>query len=197
MQSPTLFGVILIVGALLAGIVVGLATGGSWQRLADIHFRWWPLAFVGLGMQLMPVPAFSGRLDEWLEVALLVGSYVILLTFVAVNIRLPGVPLLAVGFVLNAIVVSVNAGMPVTDSALRQAFGADYRDERADLIAHGGRKHHIATGDDQLMFLADVIPLGGPVKQVVSVGDVVWLAGTIWVIAGAMRGPRTATLRED
>ncbi len=182
---------------MLTGIVVGLATGGTWHRLADIHFRWWPLAFVGLAMQLVPVPEFSGRLDEWLEVALLIGSYAILLAFVAVNIRLPGFPLLAVGFVLNAIVVSVNAGMPVTDSALRQAFGADYRSEREDLIAHGGRKHHIATADDDLMFLADVIPLGGPIKQVVSVGDIVWLAGTVWVIAGAMRTAGAATRRED
>jgi hypothetical protein len=35
-----------------------------------------------------------------------------------------------------------------------------------------------------------VIPLGAPVRQVLSVGDMVWLVGTVWVVAGAMRGKR-------
>jgi hypothetical protein len=34
-----------------------------------------------------------------------------------------------------------------------------------------------------------VIPVGWPVRQVLSAGDIVWLVGTVWLIAGAMRKP--------
>lgn len=178
---------VLILGALALGLLLGLALGGSWRGLAEIQFRWWPLAFVGLVLQFLPVPSMPGRLDEWLSVGLLIASYVVLLVFVAANIRLPGFPLLAVGFALNAVVVSANGGMPVSEQAVRDAFGPGYESERQELIERGGRKHHLATEEDVLTPLADVIPLGSPINQVLSVGDIVWLAGTVWMIAGAMR----------
>ncbi len=181
---------ILIPIALVVGVLVGLATGGRLRALTEIRFRWWPLAFVGLALQRLPIPSMAGELDEWIGAGLLVASYLVLLAFVAVNIRLPGFPLLALGFAMNAVVVTVNGGMPVGDSALREAFGSQYQDARQDLVAHGGTKHHLAREDDVLVPLADVIPVGPPVRQVVSVGDIVWLVGTAWAVAGVMRATR-------
>ena len=58
-----------------------------------------------------------------------------------------------------------------------------------DLIQHGGAKHYLARPDDTVLLqLGDVIPLGDPVNQVVSAGDIVVYAGVVWLIVAAMRG---------
>jgi len=179
---------LLIGGTLLAGIGAGFAMGGSLRRLGDVHFRWWGLAFLGLALQLAPVPSGRGNGDHILAVGLLVASYVVLLIFVGANIRRPGFAIIAAGFALNALVISVNAGMPVSDSALRAAAGPSYQQTLTRLTVHGGAKHHLERPSDELVGLSDVLPLGAPVRQVLSVGDLLWLAGAAWVVARAMSG---------
>ena len=76
---------VLIAGTLLLGIVVGFAMGGSLRRLGDVHFRWWGLAFLGLALQVAPVPSRPGNGDHLVAVGLLVASYVVLLVFVVVG----------------------------------------------------------------------------------------------------------------
>jgi hypothetical protein len=182
--------VLLIVGAIVVGILVGLVLGGSLQQLSEIKLRWWPLALVGLAFQLAPIPSVKGQLDHWLGVGLLIASYAVLLAFVAVNIRLPGFWLVAIGFALNVVVISINGGMPVSREALRQTYGSDYATILRDLEVNGGAKHHLSRPDDVLLPLSDVIPLGRPVRLVLSVGDVFFFLGVTWVIAAATRGPR-------
>ena len=67
---------------------------------------------------------------------------------------------------------------------------SDQIQELEFLIEHGGAKHHLATEDDTLMFLADVIPLPSPIRQAVSAGDVVTYAGVAYVIVVGMRRRR-------
>jgi hypothetical protein len=179
----------LIFGAILAGILIGVILGGSIQQLAEIHLRWWPLALVGLALQLTPIPSMKGQLDHWLAVGLLIASYLVLLVFVVVNIRLPGFWLIAVGFGLNALVISINAGMPVSREAIRQAYGPSYSVLIRDLEFNGGAKHHLSRPGDVLLPLSDVIPMGRPVRVVLSVGDVMFFLGVTWVIAAATKGP--------
>lgn len=184
----TLAGVVLIAGALVVGLVVGAATGGSLKRLADVHFRWWWLALVGLGLQLVPVPSMSGELDHWLAFALLLASYALLLLFVAANVRLPGMVVVGVGFALNLLVIAVNGGMPVSASALRTAAGDNYAHALRDLEARGGAKHHVSGAGDTLTPLSDVFGVAWPVGNVYSVGDVVSGIGLAWLVAAATRG---------
>jgi hypothetical protein len=177
---------LLIVLAVVLGSLLGLAMGGKFARLGDIRFRWWGFAFLGLALQLIPVPSRPGPADHWAAVGLLVGSYLALLAFVLANIRQPGFPLIAVGFALNALVISVNGGMPVSNHALRVASGPFYQQTVHRLTTEGGEKHHLQRPDDVLTPIADVIPVGAPLRQVLSVGDILWLAGTMWVIARGM-----------
>jgi hypothetical protein len=187
--------VLLIAGAIVLGILLGLVLGGSVRALGRLRFLWWPLAFFGLALQLIPVPSMEGRGDDVLATGLLVLSYVVLLLFVAANFRLPGFPLIAVGFALNILVISVNGGMPVSAGALRQAYGPAYAETLEDLEARGGAKHHLQRPDDVLIPLADVIPIGAPVRQVLSAGDLVFMAGIVWLLAAASRRPLHRTKR--
>ena len=176
---------LLILGAIVIGLVLGFLMRGSLRNLGETRFRLWPLAILGLALQVVPTPP-SGP-NRWVGPALLVASYVVLLVFVGANIRLVGFPLIAAGFVMNALVIGVNGGMPVKEEAMREAAGPYFEQTYRRLTREGGAKHHLARPDDDLMFLADVIPLGAPIRQVVSAGDLAWLAGTVLVIAGAMR----------
>src|SRR6185503_7093927 len=110
--------------------------------------------------------------------------------FVAANIKLPGFWLIAIGFALNVIVIGANSGMPVSREALKQVYGADYLATLQDLTVNGGAKHHLSRPDDVLLPLSDVIPVGSPVRLVLSVGDILFFLGVSWVIAVATKGPR-------
>ncbi len=179
----TLRLVLLLVGVLVLAVVVGLVFGGSLTNLAELSFRWWPLALIGLALQFVPAGSHM-----W-AVALLILSYVVLTAFVAVNLRLPGMWLIALGFVLNIVVIGANAGMPVADGALRTAYGRGYAEQRRELASGaGGAKHHLQRPSDRLIALADVIPVGAPVRIVTSAGDLLSLAGAGWLVAAATLG---------
>jgi hypothetical protein len=173
----------------VAGVLLGLILRGSLRNLSHLRFRWWGLAFLAVALQFTPVPSISGRADDWLSTGLLTASYVAVALFVAVNIRVPGVWLIAAGFAMNLVAISLNGGMPVSDDALRSAYGDDYRNQLEELSEAGGAKHRLAGPDDVVIPLTDVIPVGWPVRQVLSVGDIAWLIGTVWLVAGAMRRP--------
>jgi hypothetical protein len=181
--------VLLILAAIFLGILVGLLSGGSLRLLSEISLRWWPLAIVGLLLQVVPVGGGEG---DWIPVVLLALSYVLLFVFLAVNIRVSGIALIAAGIALNAVVIGLNGGMPVSAAAIRAAAGdpAAYESALAELDEQGPPKHHLATGEDVLRPLSDVFGLGPPVKQVYSVGDFAALAGIVWLFAAATRGPR-------
>ena len=183
--------VVLVLAAFVIGGIVGIALGGRPGNLANVHYRWWPLAIAGLVMQVIPVPHAWAH-QRGIGAALLVASYVLLFVFVLVNIRSPGFPLIAIGLLLNGIVITVNAGMPVTAAALRAASSDRLEVAVARLEAEGGAKHHLAGPSDELLPLADRLGVGAPIRGVFSVGDILWIAGAAWAVAGGMLLKQTA-----
>jgi uncharacterized protein DUF5317 len=171
---------VLLIGVVLVSIGLGYLVGGRLSGFERFRLRWWLLAFAGLALQLAPVPAD-------LVTESLIASYVLLLVFVAANLRAPGVWLILIGLTLNLAVIAPNGGMPVSRSALVRSGQAS---TLAELENGAGTKHHLGTADDVLTPLADVIAVGSPVNQVASVGDVLVYAGLLWLIVGVMRGAK-------
>lgn len=159
---------------------VGLLAGGRPAGLAAARLRWWWLAFAGIGLQLLPLAGTLGF-------AVLLASFVLLVAFCAANLRAPGFWLIVAGLAANLVVIAANRGMPVTREALVASGQAD---TLRSLLEHGGAKHHLADADDVLLPLADVIPLGPPIRQAISVGDVFVNAGAFWFVVASMRRPR-------
>ena len=84
--------------------------------------------------------------------------------------------------------------MPVTAAALVRSNQSSTLD---DLVAHGGAKHHLATGETVLLPLADVIAIGRPIDQIVSVGDLCVHLGVAWFVVFACRPRETADPEPD
>jgi Family of unknown function (DUF5317) len=178
---PILVVAVSLVGALLAG--------GRLRGLEQTRLRWWPLAPIGVAMQLVPLPSSPGRPLSIPAIALIL-SFPVLMAFAAKNYRVSGVWLIILGLTLNFAVIAVNGGMPVSSAAVRSA-GAP---ESSTFPPHMDSRHHVMTEDDELTVLGDAIPIPF-LGDVLSVGDVLIYSGLAWALIGATRAPirRTAS----
>jgi hypothetical protein len=176
---------ILFLAVIVLAVVLGYALGGRVRRLEQLRLRWWTLALMGLALQFLPLPSGRWGTDLIVRSTVLGVSYAMLLAFSAANVRLPGVRVLMVGLALNGIVITANGGMPVSAWAVARS---DQPGVYQELATGRSAKHHLANGEDILKFLGDVIPIGDPIRQVVSVGDVFVYAGLVMLLVQAMRG---------
>lgn len=179
---------IVVLFIAVAGFVAGSLAGGSVRNFERVHVHWWGAAFTGLALQAAPL----GRwLDDDAAVAVLVTSYALLVAFAWVNRRLPAAPLMLLGLALNMLVIGLNGGMPVSESAIRTTGAAG----GAVVSGIDDGKHHLMTTSDLLTPLADVIGLPPPVATVLSVGDLFLYSGIVVFTVIVMRGRFAANRR--
>jgi hypothetical protein len=172
-----------IVITLALAILIGVVARGSFRNFERVHIHWWGFAIGGVALQVLPA-ATIGRLSAAVVgTAMLVGSYVLVLVFLAANRWVPAARLMAIGLLLNLVVVACNGGMPVTGAAIEESGGSP-----ATLAGGEAAKHHLASDDDLFVLLGDVIPVPQPVGVVLSIGDVLLYAGMAWFVIQVMRG---------
>lgn len=154
----------MLVSGLVAGFILGLATGGNWRNLERFDLKLWPGLLAGVIARA--AAPFLGGLALTTSIAglMLVGLVAI------VNRALPGAWLIALGSLLNTVVTLVNGGMPVDPGAL----AASGKPAPSDGL------HVILGPDTRLPFLADVL-LAPIVNNIYSVGDVVLAMGGFWM----------------
>jgi hypothetical protein len=155
-------GLVLLVGALAAA--VALLCGGR-PGTSGYRFRGVRLVVAAAVLQL------AGTLWSPAYAVLLALSALLAAVFVVANVRVPGVPLIALGLLLNAVVIGLNGAMPVSEAAAQRAGVA------TDALV--GELRHTTSGDGTTLgALGDVIPVPLPWRaEVVSVGDVFVAAG--------------------
>jgi hypothetical protein len=165
--------------ALAVGVGLGLRWGGSFHNIIE----WRPvLPLVGAGgVTLMLVTDLLG-IGGSPAVLLRLVALGLVVAFAVLNIHTGGMVLVAAGFGLNLFVTLINWGMPTSVGALVSSGIADNASAAESLTLTGGRE--VANGA-RLGFLGDVIPL--PWGQVISIGDILWLAGLALVTASVMR----------
>lgn len=167
----------LVMLTIPVAVLVGYLAGGRLGNLANVRFRWPMSGLAGIALQFAPVAGTGGTL-------LLVASFLFLFVAAGVNRRLPGFALILVGLWLNFVVITVNEGMPVTHHALVASGQAN---TLPDLRSGADTKHHLASDEDELVFLADAIPIPPPVHQAVSLGDLLTYSGAMWFVIRGMR----------
>jgi len=104
--------------ALLICLISVPVMRGRLGALAEVRLRAGWLLAVAIGAQIVIIsvlPGGSERLHTWVHL----GSYALLAAYVAVNLRLPYLWLIALGGVLNLAAIAANGGiMPADPDAL-------------------------------------------------------------------------------
>ena len=178
----------LVLLTLPVALLAGLLAGGRIGRIPSIPIRSVLLALGGIALQFVPGRGTFGSI-------LLVASFLLLCAFAVRNITLPGFPLILLGLVLNLTVIAANNGMPVSKHALVRS---GQQSTLASLGTAGGSKHHLATSQDVLLPLADVLALPPPVSQAISVGDIATHSGIVWLIVwGMLRVPSSTRATDE
>lgn len=177
---------LLLFASLVAGIVAGLAARGRIGALRAMQVRWTPMLFVALIVGMAPLYV---DMPKGLRQTIQMVTMLAVLIFLAANIirsrggvRAGWVALLA-GWALNFIVIAANGGMPLS----AWAFARSGQTGLPTPGESGFFKIELATPDTILRPLGDVIPIKPVFAQVVSIGDLVLMAGIAVVIAAGMR----------
>ena len=165
---------LILLGTVLALLLVPVMRG-SLRRLGELRLqRGW---LVGLAL-LLQVLAIS-IVPTWPRpplVAMHLLSYGLAAAFVWSNRALPGIAILALGSLCNAVTIGLNGGtLPAREAALRAA-GVPLDPDRfvnSGVLAH-----------PRLAFLGDnyASPSWLPLHNVYSIGDMLILAGAVWLV---------------
>jgi hypothetical protein len=188
-----LTGMGLAIVALVGAVAVGYALNGTWAGLTTVRLRWRRMVVAAVLAQT------GGAAVGLLGVTDPRRGYVIGLALSAVcaaafclgNLHVPGVPLVTLGLVANALVVAVNGAMPVSIVAALHA-GVPIN----EIAAGRDARHDIAGVGTSLRPLGDVVPVPLPWRaEVVSPGDVLVAAGLAELVVMGMlrRRPRAVT----
>jgi Family of unknown function (DUF5317) len=181
MGEPLLF--LLVAGA---GIAVGLARGGALSGLREPGVRALRLGLAALAVQALVVvlPLRAVGLPLATGAVLLLAALATLLGVARANGRLPGVPLVALGLLLNLVVVLANLGMPVPADTLERAgiTVAQPAPDRPDA------KHVLDHAGTRLGLLGDRLAVR-PLRSVTAYGTVIELAGLFLLLQHLVRGP--------
>lgn len=171
--------------AVVVGLIVGRLAGGSLDALSSTRLRLAPLAVLGLLVQLVlftdPVARVVGDAGPIIYTASTAAVFVAVLA----NLRLIGLPIVALGGALNLAAIVANGGFMPADPGALVAAGMSPAEAYSNSAV---------VADPALRPLTDVyaIPASLPLANVFSAGDVLIAVGVGVAVAGAMRGPRSA-----
>lgn len=175
-----------------AGLIAGLAAGGSFSNLASTRLRLPGLLFGALLVRLAAEAALAREVAivDTLRLPILALDFVMLLVGIWANRRLPGMGPVFAGVLLNGIAIVVNDGsMIVWEPALAAAglTPADLSPFYTLLTAPvADPAFLLAVGP-----LGDVVPVPLPViTTVASVGDLFITAGLAFLVFTVLVRPR-------
>ncbi len=171
----------ILVVCLALGMLLRLAVGNPLGQLAHVRLRGEiPLLALLCLQAVLPLVQLTGTaaaIAFWLWVA----TFPVLIAMAWCNRGYPGMPVIALGLLLNALVVFLNRGMPVAEVA---AVAAGLQGRLS--VPAGDFAHVLATSEMWLPWLGDVVPLPGPswARFVPSAGDLLLYAGVVAFLAG-------------
>lgn len=175
--------------AVALGIVLGYVSGGRLSRLLGLELRALWLVLGALAIQLLIYPFFTDEpVIPYGTTALHGVSYALVFLWLVWNFRARPLWAVGAGAVLNLLTLLVNRGaMPASPHALRVSGLPDI----AAILERGEPYGNLVgmSASTGLNFLGDWIPLPHwlPFARPMSVGDVVLMAGLVWLLVRGMR----------
>jgi len=186
---------VILLLAVLAGILLGIL------RAWHYHVPWQPprldlLGLVPLGFSLqffaIYLPYTRSLFPDWLAGLFLVASQAILLGFCLLNIRKPGLVLMATGLALNLVAIIFNGGfMPLPVETARSMLPPPVFEqlEVGGRVGVGSKDVLLPQGSIALPWLADrfVSPAGFLKPFLFSIGDVLVALGVLLLLSQPTR----------
>jgi hypothetical protein len=175
--------------ALGAGLVTGIGVS-RWQghpyRPPALQHVW--LVFAGFLPQFLAIYLANTRalFPDWLAASCVLISQAALLVFSWLNRRLPGMPVLIFGLVLNLAVIAANGGfMPINPQTAERLVGTEKVASLEEGSRFGFKDILLHKSETQLEWLADrfLPPHWFPYQVAFSLGDVFIGAGVFQVLA--------------
>jgi hypothetical protein len=186
--------------ALVVSLIIALVRGGSLLRLGNLSFHYGWLALLAFGAQTLVIyarlPHAQGILAP--RTLLLVASYGLLFVPVIANRRLPGMPLIGLGLLLNLAVMVANGGfMPVTPEALQRAgLSGLALSEGSGARLYATKDVLLLREETRLWLLSDILVIPPPLGTVFSIGDVALAGGACWFLQKVMVGSRQESMAD-
>jgi hypothetical protein len=181
----------ILLVAILAGMLGGLLIARIRKRrwmVPSLRKLW--LVIVAFLPQFFfsYLPATSFRVSDDLAAAGLIFSLILLLVFCWFNRNISGMWLLALGLLLNLLVISVNGGfMPISPQTASRLvppdtlakFSIGNRFDYKDIL--------LLPGQTRLVWLSDLFlpPQGFPYQVAFSLGDLLVASGAFWLLVSS------------
>jgi hypothetical protein len=167
---------VLIVLAAACILTVPL-TGAKLGRLAELRLRALWLGPLALALQVLIVNV-SPQGNHTVHAVVHVSTYALLIAFLWINRAIAGTRTLALGTLCNTVAILSNGGvMPASRTAQRLA----------GLVEGAGFHNSAAVAHPHLLWLGDIIPVPGPLANVLSVGDLIIFSGMLILLHTACR----------
>ena len=173
----------IFAAAIPVGIVAGFLLGGRLEGLSALRFRWAPLAVGGLLAQIGLFSDLAAGLNAGMVALLYVATTAAVFVALLRNVRLTGLPIVAVGALSNLAAIVANGGIMPADAGALIVAG---------LEPGTGPTNSAVLADPALQPLTDIfaIPATIPLANVFSIGDVLIALGLVIAIVAAMRAGR-------
>lgn len=178
-----------ILYVVVISIIISYFLGGRLKFMLQRPFKHVWLATSGLLIQIIIFSNFfTSRYDDAVSVILHGISYLLIISFVFTNRKIPGILLIGMGIILNATVIFLNGGyMPASLESLKKtSIGRQF-----EILSEGYTTNNsqAITKDTVLPWLADIfyIPSWVPFSNVFSIGDVFIAIGVCVYIIRCMK----------
>jgi len=180
---------VILLLALAAGLLAGLVWArwrGSPYQTPELQHLW--LVFVAFLPQFIVIylPNTRSQLADWLVASLLLASQILLFGFAWLNRRIPGMPILICGVVLNLVVMAANHGfMPISPQTAGHLVSKNSLLDIPLGSRIGPKDILLRPQDTRFEWLADrfLTPAWFPYQAAFSLGDVFIAIGAFRMLA--------------
>ena len=174
--------------ALIAGLLAGLAAGGSFKTISELHLRGELVILVTFVVQGVARGRLVGTTANLWGTIIWLGASVLLVGLLALNFSHAGAVIAAAGTLLNAVVVLANGAMPVLPAGGLHVAAAS-------ISSASGGFYSIAQPGMLAVWAGDVLPLSVLGQTyLMSVGDVLLGVGVAIVVASSMTNVQAGAL---
>ena len=171
--------------ALGAGLLAGMALArwnGHLYQVPNLQYFW--LVFIAFVPQVFVI--YLPNLPKGLVAGSLLASQTLLFGFAWLNRRIPGMPILICGVLLNLLVMAANGGfMPVSPQTANRLVSKERLVDFQFGSRIGAKDILLLPQDTHFEWLADrfLTPAQFPSRAAFSLGDVFIAIGAFWMLA--------------